>query len=48
MGAFATLHEKSYEEINEIREGLLKYSGLDTFAMVKIWEKLISLNGEDR
>ena len=28
------------EEIETTREHLLKYCGLDTFAMVKVWEKL--------
>ena len=40
MGAFASLHDKSQEEIKEIREGLLEYCKLDTLAMVKIWNKL--------
>lgn len=40
MGAFATLHEKGKEEIDEVRASLLKYCELDTLAMVKIWQKL--------
>lgn len=28
------------EKIDDVRNSLLKYCGLDTFAMVKIWEKL--------
>ena len=30
----------SKEELLACRENLLKYCGLDTFAMVKIWKKL--------
>lgn len=37
--AFLSLNEKSKEEQEEIREGLLKYCELDTLAMVKIYEK---------
>ncbi|MCI9246337.1 MAG: DUF2779 domain-containing protein [Clostridia bacterium] len=40
MSTFATLAEKSKEEQEEIRRGLLAYCKLDTLAMVKIWEKL--------
>ena len=40
MTAYATLHEKSPEEISEIRAALLAYCKLDTLAMVKILEKL--------
>jgi len=40
MNAFATLHEKSPEEVEKIREALLAYCKLDTLAMVKILEKL--------
>lgn len=38
--AYATLHLKSKEEQESIRHGLLVYCELDTYAMVKIWEKL--------
>lgn len=38
--AYATLHLKSKKEQEEIRKGLLVYCELDTYAMVKIWEKL--------
>ena len=38
--AFAGLAEKSSEEIPTIRENLLKYCGLDTYAMVKVLGKL--------
>ena len=37
--AFASLVNKSKEEQEEIRNGLLKYCELDTYAMVKVWEK---------
>ena len=37
--AFLSLNEKSPEEQKEIREALLEYCKLDTWAMVKIWEK---------
>ena len=37
--AFMSLRGKSKEEQESIREGLLKYCGLDTYALVKIWEK---------
>ena len=43
MSVFATLHNKSKEEQEIIRRGLLAYCKLDTFAMVKIWEKLIEV-----
>lgn len=37
--AFSNLKDKSPEEQKEIREGLLEYCKLDTYAMVKIWER---------
>lgn len=37
---FADLTNHTSEEIKNIRAGLLKYCGLDTYAMVKILEKL--------
>ena len=33
------------EELEEYRKYLLKYCGLDTFAMVKVWEKLNEVSG---
>ena len=36
----------SKEEQEEIRKGLLVYCGLDTYAMVKIWEKFKEIIGE--
>ena len=38
--AFLSLVSLSKKEQEKIREGLLVYCKLDTFAMVKIWEKL--------
>ena len=37
--AFLSLKDKSSEEQDEIRKALLEYCKLDTYAMVKIWEK---------
>lgn len=37
--AFLSLKDKSLEEQKEIRHGLLVYCELDTYAMVKLWEK---------
>jgi len=38
--AFADMVNKSPEEIQELRNNLLKYCGLDTYAMVKVLEQL--------
>lgn len=38
--SFADLPNRSPEEIKQTRENLLKYCGLDTYAMVKVLEKL--------
>ena len=40
MSVFATLDKKTKDEQEKIRQGLLAYCKLDTYAMVKIWEKL--------
>ena len=40
MNAYATMGELSKEEQEKLRENLLKYCGLDTYAMVKIYDKL--------
>ena len=40
MSIFANLGNYSKEEQEKIRYGLLEYCKLDTYAMVKIWEKL--------
>lgn len=44
--AFLNLKEKSKEEQEKIRHGLLVYCELDTYAMVKIWEKFREIIGE--
>ena len=41
--AFLSLKDKTPEEQEEIREALLRYCELDTYAMVKIWEKFKEL-----
>jgi hypothetical protein len=42
MNVFANLHfETDQEKIQKARNDLLKYCYLDTFSMVKIWQKLI-------
>ena len=43
MNAYASLHEKSPEEVQEIRAALLAYCRLDTLAMVKVLEKLYGM-----
>ena len=43
MNAYANLEGKSKEELEHIRERLLKYCELDTYAMVKIYQKLKKL-----
>ena len=37
--AFLSLKDKTSDEQKEIRDALLRYCELDTYAMVKIWEK---------
>lgn len=41
--AFLSLKDKTPEEQKEIRKALLEYCKLDTYAMVKIWEKFIEV-----
>lgn len=41
MDVFTSLGNYNKEEQKEMRKNLLKYCKLDTFAMVKIWQKLI-------
>lgn len=43
---FLSLKEKSKEEQERLRNGLLVYCKLDTYAMVKVWEKLKEIVGE--
>ena len=40
---FLSLKSKTKKEQEEIRHGLLVYCELDTYAMVKIWEKFIEI-----
>ena len=43
---FLSLKNKTKEEAQKIREGLLEYCKLDTYAMVKIWERFKEIIGE--
>ena len=43
MNAYASMGNLSKEEQKRLRENLLKYCGLDTYAMVKIYDKLLSV-----
>ncbi len=43
MNAYATMGELTKEEQESLRKNLLKYCGLDTYAMVKIYEKLLEV-----
>lgn len=45
--AFKNLKMLPLDEQKEIRNALLKYCGLDTYAMVKIWEKFKEVTGKD-
>ena len=38
--AFSLMQNMAPDELQKYRQNLLKYCGLDTYAMVKIWEKL--------
>ena len=40
MNIFPKIQFMSTEDQQETRKALLEYCGLDTFAMVKVWEKL--------
>ena len=44
--AFLSLRGKTKEEQEEIRKGLLVYCELDTYAMVKVWQKFKQIIGE--
>ena len=46
MNTFANLGNLSKEEQQIVRNNLLKYCELDTYAMVKIWDKLNSIVNE--
>ena len=39
--AFSLMQNMAPDELQKYRQNLLKYCGLDTYAMVKLWEKLI-------
>ncbi len=43
--AFLSLKDKPPQEQSEIRQNLLRYCELDTYAMVKIWEKFRQVTG---
>ena len=43
---FAAMAEMEPAELEEYREHLLRYCELDTYAMVKIWERLNTIIGE--
>ena len=47
MSTFATLGSLSKEEQKIVRHNLLKYCELDTYAMVKIWQKLLEVTKEE-
>lgn len=38
--AFSLMQNMASDELQKYRQNLLKYCGLDTYAMVKLWEKL--------
>jgi hypothetical protein len=40
MSAYSNMGKLSIEEQNKLRHNLLKYCELDTYAMVKIYDKL--------
>lgn len=44
---FLELQNHTKEEQEEIRKGMLMYCGLDTYALVKVWEKLKEVVEED-
>ena len=43
---FAEMADMEPDKLEEYREYLLKYCGLDTYAMVKVWEKLKRVIGK--
>ena len=48
MSAFEDMADMPKDEQLRLRENLLKYCGLDTLAMVKVWEKLKQVVDEKR
>ena len=47
-GNYANLGEYEQEEQEKIKEALLKYCKLDTYAMVKIWQKLNDVSDSNK
>ena len=43
MSLFPKIQYMNPEDKAKARENLLRYCELDTFAMVKVWEKLVSV-----
>ena len=43
MSIFPKIHHMNPEDKAKARENLLRYCELDTFAMVKVWEELVSV-----
>ena len=44
MNIFPKIKDMSEDEQRKARESLLKYCELDTYAMVKVWQKLIEVS----
>lgn len=47
MTLFPKIKDMPEEEQKEARRNLLKYCELDTYAMVKVWEELVRVGGEE-
>lgn len=45
MNVYPLMSQMSHDEQQSVRENLLRYCKLDTYAMVKIWEKLVEVSG---
>lgn len=41
---FLQMENMSPQEVDKLRQSLLAYCGLDTFAMVKVWQKLVDVS----
>lgn len=48
MSIFPLIKDMPKEEAESARRNLLKYCELDTFAMVKVWQKLLKITKESR
>ena len=46
MNLFPSIAKMSPPEAKKAEEALLRYCELDTFAMVKVWEKLLEQSGQ--